>query len=119
MEKICLDEMYTIITSELPEVTLEITKPTTKKNPAAVIQGVVNYLRDRLALHEIAKVRYTMAFMGWVYARSEDKARELVENLFVRSFNSLKRHCSGFEWEEIESSIPQRLYTIYLLQNNA
>ncbi|MEH6309024.1 hypothetical protein RYH73_25460 [Olivibacter sp. CPCC 100613] len=116
MKKISSDDMFQIIAAELPEATEEIQKPSTRENLAALLQGVVNYLRDRLAMHEIGKVRYTMAFMGWVYTTSDEKVRDLVENLFIRSFNSLKRHCSKLEWEEIESSIPQRLFSIYLVQ---
>lgn len=118
MKKICPGDMCRIIVSELPEVTKEIQKPSSMDNFAALLQGVVNYLRDRLSLHEIGKVRYTMAFMGWVYTASDEKARELVENLFIRSFGSLKRHCAKAEWEDIESSIPQRLYTVYIGQNS-
>lgn len=117
MYKINQTELPEIIAQEIPEVKNEIGKLSSKENIAATLQIVVTYTREMLTRHQVAKVNYCMALMGWIYSLGNEPIRDLIENLFVRSFNGMRSLCRPKEWNEIQSRIPTRLYTVYMAQN--
>lgn len=117
MNTINQQDVYEIIASEIPEVDEEMKTLSSRENLAATLQLVVNYVRDKLSLHEIGKAQYCIALVGWLYGVGNDRVRELIEHLFVRSFNSIKKHCNQQEWTQIERTMPNRLLSIYSTQN--
>lgn len=108
-----------VISSGIPEVKQEVEKALYKQNEAAVLQVVVNFARDMLLKRNLSRVKWCVTYVGNVHEKGDDVVKAIIENLFVRSFNGMKRLCSPLEWQEVCSKIPANLSTIYLRQTNA
>lgn len=115
MNKINQDEIPDIISAEIPEIKREISE-LSRENLAWALQVVVSYIRDRITVHEIAKVIYSISLVGWIYNCGNERVKYLIENLFVRSFNGMRKLCSQYEWGLIEKRIPIKLLTVYTKQ---
>ncbi|MCL4639006.1 MULTISPECIES: DUF7674 family protein [Olivibacter] len=115
MNKINQDEIPDIISAEIPEIKREISE-LSRENLAGALQVVVSYIRDRITVHEIAKVIYSISLVGWIYNCGNERVKDLIENLFVRSFNGMRKLCSQYEWGLIEKRIPIKLLTVYTKQ---
>lgn len=118
MYKINQMELPEIIAQEIPEIKSEIGRLSSKENIAATLQIVVTYTREMLTRRQVAKVNYCMALMGWIYNLGNEPIRDLIENLFVRSFNGMRSLCLPNEWDQIQSRIPVKLYNVYMVQNS-
>jgi hypothetical protein len=118
MYKINQVELPEIIAQEIPEIKSEIGRLSSKENIAATLQVVVTYTREMLTRHQVAKVNYCMALMGWIYNLGNEPIRDLIENLFVRSFNGMRSLCRPNEWDQIQSRMPAKLYMVYKGQNS-
>ncbi|SEL10089.1 DUF7674 family protein [Parapedobacter koreensis] len=119
METIRQEEFSLIIVSELPEVKNDVVSLCRKGNIAGVMQIVVNYMRDMVRGKQLDKVLRCMNLVGWMYGRGDSAVREIIANVFVRSFNGLHNQCTNWEWERIREDMPANLYSVYTVQNRA
>lgn len=117
MERIKKNELLGIITSEIPEVNNEIDRLSSKENIAGVLQIVVTFTRELLKNQRWAKVNWNMMLIGWVYDRGDEAVKDMIENVFVRSFNGMQNLCGQSNWQLVQKKIPISLYSIYLSQN--
>ncbi|MGK6352157.1 DUF7674 family protein [Parapedobacter sp. DT-150] len=117
METINQNELSSIIESELPEVKDEIVHLTAKDNVAGAMQIVATYMRDMMQEKKLAKVVRCMKLVGWLYGRGNDRVRDIIANVFVRSFNGLRNACSQWEWVQLREQMPANLYSVYVYQN--
>ena len=117
MEKINQMEIRDIIISEIPEVKDEVSKLSSKDNIAGAMQIVVTFTRDMLKGHHLSKVHWCIALIGWVYGRGNEMVRDIIANIFVRSFNGMRNLCSQVEWQIIQEQMPANLYAVYVYQN--
>lgn len=110
-------EVPEIIASEIPEVKDEIGRLSSRDNIAGAMQIVVTYVREMLQNHRVTKANWCIAFVGWLYLKGNEGVREIIENVFVRSFNGMRRLCSPAEWVIIQQRMPATLYAVFVFQN--
>ncbi|NQD71600.1 hypothetical protein HP439_12795 [Sphingobacterium shayense] len=100
------------------EIKEEISKLSDHKNFAGIFQAIVNHINLLLSKGQIEKIGTKIKFIGWLYKRGNVYVKEIIENLFVRSFAGMKRRCTAEQWIYIYQLIPSNLKSIYELQNN-
>lgn len=118
MKEIHKCELPEIISSEIPEIKDELSRLSSKENSAGVLQIVVTFTRDLILKHRWAKVKWNMMLVGWLYDKGDRAVKDIIENLFVRSFTGMQHLCSQHNWQRIQRQIPTNLYSLYLNQNN-
>jgi hypothetical protein len=73
-----------------PPLRNEITQLSVQDNFAGVIQATINYLKDLLLESKINIIAHQIKLMDWIYRNGNSYVRDVIENLFVRSFESFK-----------------------------
>lgn len=99
------------------EIKNKIVELSTRKNFAGVFQAIVNHINLLLSKGHIEKVSTKLKSVGWLYKRGNEYVQHIIENLFVRSFEGMKRRCTTEQWVYMYQRIPLNLKNIYLLQN--
>lgn len=117
MKTIEINELAEIICTEIPDIKPELNKLSSKENIAGMIQIVVTFTRELLKTRNWGKVNWNMMLIGWIYGRGDQTIKDIIENVYVRSFNGMKNICGQFEWEILQKKIPANLYSVYLYQN--
>ena len=105
------------LANKCPQIRTEIKRLSQAKNFAGVMQAIVNYLRVLLANAKLKVISREIGFVGTVYQWGDDYAKDIIENLFVRSFKSIQRRCTSEEWIYLYPRIPADFRKIYLIQN--
>lgn len=100
------NEAAKCIALQYPEIRKEIQFLSYQKNFAGVIQSVINYLFQLLEEGKRNKVSTKIQRMGWLYKRGNFSIKNLIENLFVRSFNAMKKRCNAKDWKMILEKSP-------------
>ncbi|WP_447952073.1 DUF7674 family protein [Chryseobacterium koreense] len=117
-QKINEDRAAVYIAEHHKEIGKEIRELSSNKNFAGILQAVVNLIRCLLEKGEFAKIIRHIKYIGWIYQRGNDYIRYIIENLFVRSFEGIRRRCSPSQWQQLYAEIPKSFQAIYLIQNN-
>ncbi|MFU1855750.1 hypothetical protein ACK8HY_01905 [Sphingobacterium sp. NGMCC 1.201703] len=100
------------------EIKEEINDLSSRRNFAGIFQAIVNHINYLLSNGQVEKIGSRLKYMGWLYRRGNEQVRNIIENLFVRSFRGMKRRCTSEEWIYMYQQIPKNLKQIYLLQSN-
>lgn len=116
MDTINENKAIDYITIHYKEINDEIRQLSNHKNFAGILQAVVNFLKTQLTNGKIQKIGDRIKVMGWLHKRGNDYVRFIIENLFVRSFDSLKKSCTAPQWEDIYKRIPLDLKKVYAAQ---
>lgn len=104
------------ITAHYKEINNEIRQLSNHKNFAGILQAVVNFLKSQLTNGQIQKIGDRIKVMGWLHKRGNDYVRFIIENLFVRSFDSMKKSCTPPQWEDLYKRFPLDLKKVYVAQ---
>lgn len=104
------------ITVHYKEINNEIRQLSNHKNFAGILQAVVNFLKSQLTNGQIQKIGDRIKVMGWLHKRGNDYVRFIIENLFVRSFDSMKKSCTPPQWEDLYKRFPLDLKKVYVAQ---
>ena len=99
-----------------PDIRNEISNLSERNNFAGIIQTTVDYLKNLLEQSKIQSVIRNVKRMDWIYKRGNSYVRYLIENIFIRSFESLRRKISPQQWKFIFQEIPSDFKTIYMEQ---
>lgn len=116
-EKINEDRAAIYMAAHHKEIREEIQELSLRKNFAGILQAVLNLIRGLLEKGEFEKIIRHIKYIGWVYQRGNEYIKYLIENLFVRSFESIRKRCSQTQWEQLYAEIPKPFKTLYLTQN--
>ena len=100
-----------------PDIKPEITKLSERNNFAGIIQTAVDHLKNLLEQSKVQSVIRNVKRMDWIYKRGNSYVRYIIENIFIRSFDSLRRKASPQQWKFFYQEIPTDFRTIYLNQN--
>ena len=100
-----------------PDIRNEISNLSERNNFAGIIQTTVDHLKNLLEQSKIQSVIRNVKRMDWIYKRGNSYVRYLIENIFIRSFGSLRRKASQQQWKFLYQEIPADFRTIYLNQN--
>lgn len=99
------------------EIKEEINTLSSDRNFAGVLQAIINYLRVLLTHSQIKAMSHFIRSVGWVYCRGNQYVKYIVENLFVRSFEGIRKRCTPQQWQFLFKKLPQPFKNIYSLQN--
>lgn len=99
-----------------PSIQNEITILSTQNNFPGIIQSTVDYLKILLQESKINVVNHNIKMMEWIYKRGTFNVKHIIENLFIRSFGSLKKHIDHQQWNILYEYMPIEFQQIYLNQ---
>lgn len=109
-------EVPIMISRKIPEVQEEVGKLTSPDNIAGALQVVVNYIRALLHRHRFSKVQYCITLIDQIYGGGSPAVREIIEQLFIRSFDGMRKLCTQKEWLVLQSKMPLNLHAVYIHQ---
>lgn len=99
-----------------PPLRNEITQLSVQDNFAGIMQATVNYLKDLLQESKINIIAHHIKLMDWIYRNGNSYVRTMIENLFVRSFESFKKHAKIQHWKLLYQYMPVSFQIIYTEQ---
>lgn len=96
-----------------PPLRNEISQLSTQGNFAGIMQATINYLKDLLQESKINLIAHHIKLMDWLYRNGNSYVRDMIENLFVRSFESFKKHAKIQHWKLLYEYMPVSFQLIY------
>lgn len=99
-----------------PSLKQEIAKLSEQNNFAGIIQTTVNYMKSLLQESKINVVNHKIKMMDWLYRNGTQSVRQILENLFVRSFRSFKKQTDVHQWKALYQCMPLTFQKIYVRQ---
>lgn len=105
------------LAAHYPQIKEEIYTLSKNENFAGVLQAIVNYLRMLLTNSEIRKISRLIKFVGCLYPKGNEYIKYIIENLFVRSFEGIRKRSTPQQWQFLFQNFPPPFKNIYLLQN--
>lgn len=96
-----------------PSLRNEITQLSVQDNFAGIMQATVNYLKNLLQESKINIIAHHIKLMDWLYRNGNSYVRTMIENLFVRSFESFKKHAKIQHWKLLYQYMPVSFQIIY------
>ncbi|MET3035715.1 hypothetical protein ABXT08_06420 [Chryseobacterium sp. NRRL B-14859] len=96
-----------------PPLRNEIAQLSVQDNFAGVIQATINYLKNLLQESKINIIAHHIKLMDWIYRNGNSYVRTVIENLFVRSFESFKKHAKIQHWKLLYQYMPVSFQIIY------
>lgn len=99
-----------------PPLRNEIIQLSAQNNFAGIIQATINYLKDLLEESRINIIAHHIKLMDWLYRNGNSYVKGMIENLFVRSFESFKKHAKLQHWNLLYEYMPVKFQEIYLEQ---
>lgn len=96
-----------------PRLRTEITQLSIQDNFAGVIQSTINYLKNLLMESRINIISHHIKLMDMIYKNGDSYVRDMIENLFVRSFESFKKHAKIQHWKLLYQYMPINFQLIY------
>jgi len=99
-----------------PPLRNEISQLSAQDNFAGVIQATINYLKDLLQQSKLNIIAYHIKLMEWLYRNGNSYVKDIIENLFVRSFESFKKHTKIQHWNHLYQYMPVSFQQIYTEQ---
>ncbi|CAA7196001.1 DUF7674 family protein [Chryseobacterium potabilaquae] len=96
-----------------PPLQKEITQLSVQDNFAGVIQTTVDYLKKLLQESKVNIISHHIKLMDWLYRNGNSYVRDIIENLFVRSFESFKKHAKIQHWKLLYQYMPISFQIIY------
>lgn len=96
-----------------PRLRTEIAELSLKGNFAGIIQSTVNYLRTLLLESKTNIIAYHIKLMDMIYKKGDEYVRDIIENIFVRSFSSFRKHGKISQWKVLYQNMPVSFQMIY------
>ena len=96
-----------------PPLRNEITQLSVQNNFAGIMQATVNYLKNLLHESKISIIAHHLKLMDSIYKNGDSYVRTMIENLFVRSFESFKKHAKIQHWKLLYQYMPVSFQIIY------
>lgn len=96
-----------------PPLRNEIDQLSVQDNFAGIMQATVNYLKRLLQESKINIIAHHIKLMDWIYRNGNSYVRSMIENLFVRSFESFKKHAKIQHWKLLYQYMPVSFQIIY------
>lgn len=91
----------------------EISKLSVQDNFPGVIQATVNYLKNLLLESKVSIVAHHIKLMDMIYKGGDSYVKVMIENLFIRSFESFKKHAKIQHWKLLYQYMPISFQIIY------
>ncbi|SUX48569.1 DUF7674 family protein [Chryseobacterium indoltheticum] len=99
-----------------PTLQQEIVQLSAQNNFAGAIQATINHMKNLLQESKINIVNHNIKMMGWLYINGTQTVKQIIENLFVRSFTSFKKQTDTHQWNILYQYMPVSFQRIYVKQ---
>ncbi|MFC3158951.1 hypothetical protein SAMN05443633_107120 [Chryseobacterium arachidis] len=96
-----------------PPLRNEITQLSVQDNFAGIMQATVNYLKRLLQESKVNIIAHHIKLMDMIYKNGDSYVKGMIENLFVRSFESFKKHAKLQHWKLLYQYMPVTFQVIY------
>ncbi|WP_419870175.1 DUF7674 family protein [Chryseobacterium sp. CT-SW4] len=96
-----------------PSLKNEITQLSYQDNLAGIIQATINYIKTLLQESKTSMVARKIKTMEWLYRNGNTYIKDLIENVFIRSFESMRRISDRQQWSLIYKYMPLQFQKIY------
>jgi hypothetical protein len=96
-----------------PPLRNEISQLSAQDNFPGVIQATINYLKNLLQESKINIIAHHIKMMEIIYTDGDSYVKDMIENLFVRSFESFKKHTKIQHWRFLYQYMPASFQVIY------
>ncbi|MCA6067502.1 hypothetical protein JI747_009960 [Chryseobacterium sp. RG1] len=96
-----------------PPLRNEITQLSLQDNFAGVIQATINYLKRLLQESKVNIIAHHIKLMDMIYKNGDSYVKSIIENIFVRSFESFKKHGKIQHWKLLYQNMPVSFQVIY------
>ena len=96
-----------------PPLRTEITQLSVQDNFAGIMQATVNYLKKLLQESKVNIIAHHIKLMDMIYKNGDSYVKDMIENLFVRSFESFKKHTKISHWKLLYQYMPVNFQVIY------
>ena len=96
-----------------PSLQKEIVQLSAQDNFAGIIQTTVDHLKNLLQESKINIVNHNIKMMDWLYRNGTQNVKQIIENLFVRSFRSFKKQTDTHQWNMLYQYMPVSFQQIY------
>jgi len=100
-----------------PSLQKEIVQLSAQDNFAGIIQTTVDHLKNLLQESKINIVNHNIKMMDWLYRNGTQNVKQIIENLFVRSFRSFKKQTDTHQWNMLYQYMPVSFQKIYVKQS--
>ncbi|KFF00417.1 hypothetical protein IX39_07150 [Chryseobacterium formosense] len=99
-----------------PSLQNEIVQLSAQNNFAGIIQTTVDHMKNLLKESKINIVNHNIKMMDWLYRNGTKTVKQMIENLFVRSFRSFKKQTDINQWNLLYQYMPLSFQRIYVKQ---
>ncbi|WP_273140722.1 hypothetical protein [uncultured Chryseobacterium sp.] len=82
-------------------------------NFAGIMQATINYLKKLLHESKVNIIAHHIKLMEMIYKGGDSYVKDMIENLFVRSFESFKKHAKISHWKLLYQYMPVTFQVIY------
>lgn len=96
-----------------PPLRTEITQLSSQDNFAGIMQATINYLKKLLHESKVNIIAHHIKLMEMIYKGGDSYVKDMIENLFVRSFESFKKHTKISHWKLLYQYMPVTFQVIY------
>lgn len=96
-----------------PPLRTEITQLSSQDNFAGIMQATINYLKKLLHESKVNIIAHHIKLMEMIYKGGDSYVKDMIENLFVRSFESFKKHAKISHWKLLYQYMPVTFQVIY------
>ena len=96
-----------------PPLRTEISQLSKQDNFAGIMQATVNYLKNLLQESKVNIIAHHIKLMDMIYKGGDSYVKDMIENIFVRSFESFKKHTKIQHWKLLYQYMPVNFQVIY------
>jgi hypothetical protein len=96
-----------------PSVRREIVALSELNNFPGVIQVMIDDMKIDTQKSNVQKINISIKRMYWIYKNGNSYIRYIIENLFIRSFASLRKSLKPQQWRFLYQEIPKDFRMVY------
>lgn len=96
-----------------PSVRREIVTLSEQNNFPGVIQVMIDDMKIDTQKSNVQKINISIKRMYWIYKNGNSYIRYIIENLFIRSFASLRKSLKPQQWRFLYQEIPKDFRMVY------
>ena len=96
-----------------PSVRREIVTLSEQNNFPGVMQVMIDDMKTDTQKSNVQKINISIKRMYWIYKNGNSYIRYIIENLFIRSFASLRKSLKPQQWRFLYQEIPKDFRMVY------
>jgi hypothetical protein len=96
-----------------PSVRREIVALSEQNNFPGVMQVMIDDMKIDTQKSNVQKINISIKRMYWIYKNGNSYIRYIIENLFIRSFSSLRKNLKPQQWRFLYQEIPKDFRMVY------